>query len=618
MATSLVIVLAVFRSDGVFAGDAAEIGDQIAPAAGLKAQAFPLPDVRLLEGPFRHAMELDHQYLLSLDPDRLLHVFRLNAGLPSSATPYGGWMAPKHNSRGEFVGHYLSASARMVALTGDGKLRQQADRVVAGLAACQEKFGNGYLHTHPDTFSQRCEAPVPFWYQIHKVLTGLLDMHGYSGNLQALGVARKLGDWACGAAAKFDDSQIQHMLRLEHGGINEALANLYARTGDRKYLQLSLRFNHAAVIGPAMMHFDLLDGLHANTQIPKFIGVARQFELTADPSLETAARFFWESVVGDRSYVIGGHSDHELFSPKAALSQFLSPTTCETCNTYNMLKLTHRLMLREPRTEYADYCERALYNHILTSQDPQTGMMLYYVPLNGPAGKLGTPTDSFWCCYGTGIENHVRYGESIYFHDGGQGLYVNLFIPSELAWREAGVTLRQETRFPEADTSRLTFTCARPVQRTLHLRHPTWAISGIHVAVNGQPQTIASRPGSYASLTRTWQTGDTVAIRLPMVVRTEAFRDNPRKVALLYGPVVLAATIAPQQPVPAITVAVDRIPAGIVPTEKPLCFLGSPAIFRLAGTGQGVCVALGPFYRRCNQPHVVYWDVLGETQGKTK
>jgi DUF1680 family protein len=590
------------------AARATEIQDQVAPSAKLQTRAFALSDVRLLEGPFRHALELDHRYLLSLDPERLLHVFRLNAGIPSNATPYGGWMSPKHKSRGEFVGHYLSACARMVALTGDKQLRTRAAQVVAGLAECQEKVGNGYLHTHPDKFTVRGEAPVPFWYQIHKVLAGLLDMHQYCGNEQALRVACKLGDWACTASARFDDLQIQDMLRLEHGGINEVLANLYARTGARKYLALSLRFNHAAVLGPAALHLDLLDGLHANTQIPKFIGAARQAELTGDPALASAARFFWETVVRERSYVIGGHSDHELFSPKTTLSRCLSPTTCETCNTYNMLKLTHRLMLREPQAEYGDYCERALYNHILTSQDPQTGMMLYYVPLNGPAGILGSPNDSFWCCYGTGIENHTRYGDSLYFHDA-QGVYVNLFLASELAWREAGITLRQETQFPEADTSRLTFTCARPIERSLRVRHPAWATAGIEVVVNGQPQQLTSRPGSYASLTRMWRTGDQVTIRLPMTIHTEAFRDNPRRLALLYGPVVLAATIDPRQTPPTIAADVAHIPAAIRPTGKPLCFEGAPTLFRQVGSEQGVAVALGPFYRRCHQPHVIYWDV---------
>ena len=236
----------------------------------------------------------------------------------------------------------------MYASTADRQIKENAERVVAGLAECQGKLGTGFLHTHPDRFISRCEAPLPFWYQIHKILAGLLDVHLYCGSRQALEVARKLGDWACAGADKFPDSQIQAMLNVEHGGINEALANLSARTGDPKYLKLSLRFNHRAVLGPAMKRIDALDGLHANTQIPKFIGAARQYELTGDESLKTAAQFFWETVVRQRSYVIGGHSDRELFTPKAALSHALSPATCETCNTYNVLKLTRHLFLWEP------------------------------------------------------------------------------------------------------------------------------------------------------------------------------------------------------------------------------------------------------------------------------
>jgi hypothetical protein len=605
------IVVLALRIGGVVGPGcvlAAGGGEKTAPAVKLKAEPFRLQDVRLLDGPLRRAMELDHKYVLSLEPDRLLHVFRINAGLPSAAKPYGGWMAPNHSSRGEFVGHYLSACALLHASTGDAQVKEKAERVVAGLAQCQEKFGTGFLHTYPDRFTGRCEAPLPFWYQVHKVLAGLLDVHLYCGNQQALDVARKLGDWACRGADKFSDSQIQAMLSVEHGGINEALANLSARTGDSKYLKLSLRFDHMAVLGPAMKRIDALDGLHANTQIPKFTGAARQYELTGDKSLKTAAQFFWETVVHERSYVIGGHSDGEMFTPKATLSRALSPNTCETCNTYNVLKLTRHLYLWEPRAEYADYYERAIYNHILASQDPETGMLLYYAPLNGPAKSFGTPEDSFWCCYGTGIENHAKYGDSLYFHDG-QSLWVNLFVASELTWQERGLTLRQDTRFPEADTSRLTFTCREPVRLTVHVRHPSWATSGMRIAVNGRHETVESRPSSYVSLTRQWQTGDTVEIRAPMTVRTEAFRDNPSRLALLYGPLVLCAPIEAGKSAPVIVADIDRIPSGVEPAGMPLCFRGSPAIFRRDGGKQGVAVTLIPFYREYRQPHVVYWDV---------
>jgi uncharacterized protein len=592
--------------------------DKVLPVVKLQVVPFNLRDVRLLNGPFKHAMELDRKYLLSLDPGRLLLVFRLNAGIPSDAKPYGGWMAPNARSRGEFVGHYLSACARMYANTGDATLKNNAACVVTGLAECQRKFGNGYLHTHADTFSGRGEAPVPFWYQMHKVLAGLLDMHEYCGNEQALEVASKLGDWAAGAAAKFSDAQIQSMLNLEHGGINEAFASLYARTGDERYLKLSRRFNHMAVIGPAMKQMDMLDGLHANTQIPKFIGAAREYDLTGDDSFRAASIFFWETVVRERSYVIGGHSNGEVFSPKATLSQAIGPNMCETCNTYNMLKLTRHLFCWKPKAEYADYCERAVFNHILGSQNPETGMMGYYMPMNNAPKLFGGPTDTFWCCYGTGIENHTRYGDSIYFHNADKCLYVNLFLTSELQWQELGLTLRQETRFPESDTSRLTFACRKPVQMTVKLRQPYWAASGIEIAVNGKKEEVANRPSSYVSLMRQWQTGDTIEVRMPMSIHTEGFRDNPRRLAILYGPLALSMPCEPRTPSPVIVADIDRIPAAVRPTGRPLCFEGSPTVFRRIASGQNDPVTLIPFHRQYKQPYVTYWDIVDESQWKTE
>ncbi len=274
----------------------------------LQAEPFPLEQVRLLDGPFRHAMELDRAYLLSLDPDRLLHSFRLNAGLPSTAKPYGGWMTPGRVSCAEFVGHYLSACALMYASTGDERLKEHANRVVTGFAQCQDKLGAGYLHTKPDRFTTPGEAPLGLWYQIHKILAGLLDVYEHCDNAQALDIARRLADWAKTGCDKFSDEQMQKMLAVEHGGINEALANLYALTAEEKYLKLALRFNHQEVIGPASRHEDNLTGKHANTQIPKFVGAAREYELTGQQPLRTASTFFWETVVRERSYVIGGHS----------------------------------------------------------------------------------------------------------------------------------------------------------------------------------------------------------------------------------------------------------------------------------------------------------------------
>ena len=307
-----------------------------------------------------------------------MHSFRVNAGLPSTAKPYGGWEEPKSEVRGHFVGHYLSACALMYASTGDERLKQKGEAVVAGLAACQAKFPSGYLSAYPEEFIDRVEKQQQVWapyYTLHKIFAGLLDMYVLCGDQQALEVAKKFGDWVIARNSRLTDAQMQAMLGNEHGGMNECLANLYALTGEEKYLAISKRFNHQAVIGPAMQRQDKLTGLHANTQFPKFIGVSRQYELTGDESLRTAATFFWNTVVHERSYVIGGNSDGEAFSPKEKLSTAFGPSTTETCNTYNMLKLTRHLFCWDPQVEYADYYERALYNHILASQNPEDGMI---------------------------------------------------------------------------------------------------------------------------------------------------------------------------------------------------------------------------------------------------
>lgn len=591
----------------------------LTPVVKPGAEPFALSDVRLLPGPLRHAMELDRDYLLSLDPDRLLHVFRLGAGLPSGATPYGGWMAPDHRSRGEFVGHYLSACAMVYASTGDERIRDKANQVVAGFAVCQEQLGSGFLHTLPDTFTTRCEAPLPFWYQTHKVLAGLLDMYVYCDNRQALDVARKLADWAKAGADKWSNSQLQTMLDIEHGGINEALANLAAITGDPEYLQLAMRFNHLAVLGPAANRDDRLTGLHANTQVPKFIGAARQYELNGQEWLKTAATFFWENVVKERSYVIGGHGLGEYFTPQETLSQALGSNTCETCNTYNMLKLTRHLFCWEPRAEYADYYERALYNHILASQDPATGMMCYFLPLGHDQKcrkEYSTPEDSFWCCVGTGIENHAKFGESIYFHDGQATLFVNLFVASELHWADAELQLRQETTYPEEGRTRLVFTLKRPLPLTVRIRHPAWASAGFAVHVNGQQQPVVSAPGSFADITRTWQTGDTIEVVLPFTVRVEGFPDAPNRVAFLHGPLVLCAPIdddLPRAPgCPALVAEAGQLASVLTPvSNRPSVFTAAPQAVRVFSASHDAAVTFEPLYRvHDDRAYAVYWDTF--------
>ncbi len=596
--------------------------DKVPPVVPLEVQAFPLEQVRLLDGPFKHAMQLDERYLLELDVDRLLHDFRVNAGLPSPAQPLGGWEAPGCELRGHFVGHFMSACALMYASTGDPRLKEKGERVVAGLAECQAKLGGGYLSAFPESFIDRVEKRTPVWapyYTLHKLFAGLEDMYVYCGDKRALKVARNFGDWVIERNAKLTDNQMQAMLETEHGGMNETLANLYALTGERKYLEISLRFNHHRVLDPAEDQHDSLNGLHANTQIPKFIGNARQYELTGEPALKTAARFFWNTVVNERSYVIGGDSDSEMFSPKAHLSRALGPNTTETCNTYNMLKLTRHLFCWEPRAEYADYYERALYNHILASQNPETGMMCYYVPLrSGSRRNYNGANDSFWCCTGTGVENHAKYGDSIYFHNERE-LYVNLFIASELNWPEKGLQLRQETKYPDEGATKLVFTAREPVQLTVRIRHPFWASGKFIIRLNGTELEAVGDSGSFATVSRLWRTGDTVEIQMPFTLRTEGFRDNPNRFAVLDGPLVLCAEVDARRPFPAVVADAPTLLASLKPVAAtPNTFTGPADIFLIPGDEQNPSVTLFPFYQASSQRYEVYWDRFtpGEWQAK--
>jgi len=608
---SLVAMICVINL-GVCDGNRANdlpVNPKVQPVVQLAAQPFALEDVRLLNGPFKHAMEQNGKYLLFLEVDRLLHNFRVNAGLPSTAQPLGGWERPNVELRGHFVGHYMSACAKMYAGTGNELYKLKADAVVAGLAECQAKLGTGYLSAFPESFIDRVETGQRVWapyYTLHKILAGLLDVYVYCGNTQALAVACKFGDWVAARTSRLTDEQMQAMLDTEYGGMNEALANLYALTGDRKYLAVACRFNHQKVIGPAQHGQDNLTGLHANTQIPKFIGVARQYELTGTESLRAAAEFFWRTVVRNRSYVIGGHSDGEIFVDTNRLSR-MGWNTAETCNTYNMLKLTRHLFCWAPRVEYADYYERALYNHILASQDPETGMTCYYVPLRaGGRKRFCEPYNSFWCCTGTGVENHSRYGESIYFHSD-NALYIALFIASELNWRQNGVVIRQETRYPDEPATKLILSCAAPVRFALNIRYPAWARKGVTVTLNGRKQPIKIDPGNWIVLERTWRSGDVVRVTMPFPLYTDAFADNTNRFAFLSGPVVLAGAVA-DPPYPAVVGTRQKVVENLRPVpEKPNCFIGSAAIFRRP-TGEGIQVVLEPFYKIYDRPYQVYWD----------
>jgi hypothetical protein len=607
----------------------------------LQAVPFPLTDVRLLDGPFKQAQRLDAEYLLSLEPDRLLHTFRVNAGLPSSAAPLGGWEAPDVELRGHTVGHYLSALALMWAATGDERFKSRADRMVSELATIQDalakRFHAGYLSAFPEEFFDRVEARQKVWapyYTIHKIMAGLLDVHQLCDNRQALDVVSKMAGWVAFRVDRLTDEQMQASLGTEFGGMNEALANLYAATGNAAYLRLARRFEHKAIFDPLLRHDDPLNGLHANTQFPKIIGAAREYELTGEPRYRDIATFFWDRVVHHRSFVTGGNSDGEAFFPEEEFSKHLGASSAETCNTYNMLKLTRHIFEWSPSAEAMDYYERGLFNHILPSQDPETGMVIYYCPLRPGAWKsYATPNDSFWCCVGTGMENHTKYGDTIYFHnDSDRSLLVNLFIPSELTWKDQGLVVRQETRFPEEDATHLTVTAARPTRLAVSVRYPSWAASEMTLTVNGQAQPVSAQRGSYVTIDREWKSGDRVDVRLPMTLRTEAMPDNPKMIAVMYGPLVLAGDLGrdgldairrygPSAP------PVGRVKTPVIPalvgdvagiTKKITPDPARPLQFKTTGLALPHDVTLVPFYRIVDQRYTVYWNVYSPEEWKAR
>jgi DUF1680 family protein len=419
----------------------------------------------------------------------------------------------------------------------------------------------------------------------------------------------------------------QAMLGTEYGGMNEALADMYGLTGDRRYLELSRKFHDLAVLHPLAEGIPNLEGKHVNTQVPKLLGTLRQYELTGADSLRAMAEYFWERVIGYHTYVIGGNSEREYFGPPGILADRLGWNTAETCNTYNMMRLSREFFTLTGDIRYAEYYERALYNHILASQDPATGMMTYYVSLQpGHFKTYSKPEDSFWCCVGTGMENHVRYGESIYFHDG-RSVTVNLFIPSRVEWEQKGVVLTQETAFPEEPSTELTVTAEGQREFALRIRHPYWADGALAVKVNGEAVTAPARPGGYLVLDRTWADGDRVEITFPMGLHTEAMPDLASRVAILYGPVVLAGDLGTEglpeggayadednvfadvadPPVPVLAGKAAEVASWLRPTGD------SPLTFRTSGVGRPNDVTLIPFYKMHHRRYTVYWDLVNGT-----
>ncbi|MCF7220380.1 glycoside hydrolase family 127 protein [Marilutibacter chinensis] len=609
-------------------------------ATGNGMQTFALADVRLRDGPYRHAQELDGRYLLLLSPDRLLHNFHVNAGLSPKAPVYGGWESQEPwvdiRCHGHTLGHYLSACAMMWAATGKPAYRERVQYVVAELQACQQAAGSGLVCAFPDGDAQlrnglagRSVVGVP-WYTLHKVMAGLRDAHTHAGSAPALGVLRRLADWIDDAARDCDDARFQKMLDVEHGGMNEVLADLHALTGEARWLVLAERFNHRALLDPLAEGQDPLDQLHANTQIPKVIGFARLHELTGEPRYARAARHFWNCVSGPRAFATGGHGDFEHFFPPDEVRRHLaSAKTMETCGMHNMLRLTRALFLRDPQPAYADWYERALINGILASQDPDTGMVTYFQALRPGYPKLYcTPEHSFWCCTGTGMENHAKYGDSVWFHDG-EALYLSQYVASELAWRERQVHIRQETAFPEQAGARLQVRAVRPSSFALRLRHPAWC-RVMTVNVNGERVEESHQGGRWIELRRRWRDGDTVDVQLPMHLHLAplpgADPQAPDIAALMYGPMVLAARLGAAGMAPGADLIVNERTYGDVldlpePMPMPRLALSPDALedavrpaggmlaFRVRAQEPATTFELIPYHRIAHERYNLYWRI---------
>lgn len=621
---------------------------------------FPLSSVRLTEGPLLHAQNLNDAYVLAHDPDRLLAPFLSEAGLQERASRYGNW--ENSGLDGHTGGHYLSTLAMMVASSGNVEAGERLVYMIDELARAQAEHGDGYVGGVPGSRELWAEIRagdidaasfslngrwVP-WYNIHKLYAGLRDAWLYTGNERALEILTDLTDWTVELVADLTDDQIQEMLVSEHGGMNEVFADVYEITDDERYLKLAVQFSHREILDPLLRGEDRLTGLHANTQIPKVIGYQRVAEVVGAAqhrgvsnaqnviseeeasAWSRASGFFWETVVTNRSVAIGGNSVREYFHPPDDFSSMVeSREGPETCNTYNMMRLSKQRFFHTGELKYIDYYERALYNHILSSQHPEHGGLVYFTPMRpGHYRVYSNPEHTFWCCVGSGIENHTKYGELIYARDE-QNLYVNLFIPSELDWEDQGVTVVQETTYPESEQTVLNLKMNHGRSFGLNIRHPDWLATGeMVVRVNGEIVSGDSRPGVYFRIDRRWRDGDRIEVSMPMQTYGEYLPDGSPYMAVMHGPVVLAADIGSEgtdglvsddsrmghiahgpllsrENMPMLIIDDDDWYRIITPVSgEPLAFDISELIYPEQEGG----LSLIPFYRLHDARYIVYWQ----------
>ena len=618
------------------------------------ARPLPLSAVRLTGGPLKNSQDLDAKYLLALEPDRMLAGYRLRAGLEPKAKGYGGWDSVNGKQlTGHIAGHYLSAVSLMYAATSDPRFKERADYLIKELKEVQDKRGNGYLGAITDPqgtdgatiFERVAKGDIRSggfdlngmwspWYTLHKTYAGLRDAYRFTGNRTALELEINYAKWAESIVGRMTDAQVQRMLNTEFGGMNEVFADLYADTGDPRWLALSYKFEHRAFTEPLKRHQDNLAGKHGNTQVPKMLGSLSRFAYTGDPGDGYAASFFWDRVVQHHSYATGGHGKDEYFGEPDKLNDRVDGRTAETCNVYNMIKMTREMFALRPDAFYADFHERALFNHILASQDPQDGWACYMVPV-GRGVQHEYERDmldgGFTCCVGSSMESHALHGFGLYYEAGAK-LWANLYAPSTADWKSAGVKLAMETDFPEGESATLTLTVATPKELTIALRRPYWAGTNFSIKVNGElvgPELLAA-PGSdgggrrggsssapkaswFVELKRTWKTGDAIAITLPKTLRLEPLPDNARRVAFLWGPLVLAGDLGAEEGRPQGREH-DAVPV-FVSAERPVTVWlkpvpDKPGRFRTEGVGKDRDVDFVPFYRLHRHTYAIYWDLF--------
>ena len=625
----------------------------------IRARPIPIDKVRVLGGPLKLAQDVTAKYLLSLEPDRMMAYYRVRAGLGQKAEPYGGWDGGGRNLTGHIAGHHLSAVSLMYLATGDARFKERADYIVHEMKEVQDKNGDGYLGALEglrEAFAKLSAGDIRSggfdlnglwspWYTLHKTYAGLRDAYRHTGNKTALEMEIKYAAWAERVLAPLSETQVQKMLNTEHGGMNEVLADLYADTGDRRWLALSYRFEHHAFTDPLKRHQDNLSGKHGNCQIPKLIGSAQRYGYSGDSADLVAASFFWDRVAQHHSYATGGHGLAEYFGAPDQLSPRVDGRTCETCNVYNMLKLTRRLFSLSPDAHYADFHERALFNHILASIDPDDGRTSYMVPVGrGVMQEYQDMLRSFTCCVGTGMESPGLHGYGIYY-ESADTIWVNLFVPSTAQFTTAKAQLRMDTGFPDGDSATIALTLPAPKEFTLAVRRPAWAGDAFTVKVNGvaieQPllatlrdpsaggrggapgnEALLPQASSYVELKRTWKTGDTVELGIPKSLRLEPTPDNGKVAAIMWGPLVLAGDLgprregrvgaAPVEPQVPVLVAADRPLADwVVPAATRAGDYRAQQVARVPGQSAAPSdVSLTPFYRTHRRTYSVYFDVI--------